>query len=73
MKMNIKLIKSDSDYQAALNRLEDLFHAPPGTPENEELEILQSIRFSCYKILKRQIRQIHIPPRQDQPCLLAGK
>lgn len=38
--MDIRLIKSESDYQAVLNRVEELFHAPPGTPENEELEIL---------------------------------
>jgi len=35
-----KLIKSESDYQRALARLEIIFHAENGTPEQEELEVL---------------------------------
>lgn len=38
--MNIKLIKNDEDYQAALVRLEKIFDAKPGTPEGDELEVL---------------------------------
>ena len=38
--MNIKLIKTDSDYQTALSRLEELFDAPVGTPESDEADIL---------------------------------
>jgi len=38
MTMNIKLIKTEADYQQALARLEEIFDAVPGTPEGDELE-----------------------------------
>ena len=38
--MQIKPLKTESDYQEALNRLEEIFDAEPGTPEGDELEIL---------------------------------
>jgi len=38
--MNIKLIKTDSDYQMALSRLEEIFDAPIGTIESDEADIL---------------------------------
>jgi HTH-type transcriptional regulator/antitoxin HigA len=38
--MNIKLIKTESDYQAALKRLEIIFDAEIGTQESDEADIL---------------------------------
>lgn len=38
--MNIKPIKTEQDYQAAMARLETIFDAKPGTPEGDELEVL---------------------------------
>ncbi|MGZ3849492.1 MAG: helix-turn-helix domain-containing protein [Methanobacterium sp.] len=38
--MNIKPLKTRKDYQEALNRLELLFDAQPGTPHGDELEVL---------------------------------
>ena len=38
--MNIKLIKTESDYQAAMQRLEEIFDATPDTPQGDELEVL---------------------------------
>lgn len=38
--MTIKLIKTKKDYQNALNRLEAIFDASPGTLDGDELEIL---------------------------------
>jgi HTH-type transcriptional regulator / antitoxin HigA len=38
--MNIKLIKTEADYQRALKRLEDIFDAKIGTPESDEADIL---------------------------------
>jgi len=38
--MNIKPIKTKSDYQVALKRFELLFDAPMGTPESDEADIL---------------------------------
>lgn len=41
--MNIKPIKTESDYQVALKRFELLFDAPLGTPESDEADILALI------------------------------
>src|SRR5688572_12596441 len=38
--MNIKLIKTEADYDQALERLEAIFDAGPGTEEGDELEVL---------------------------------
>lgn len=38
--MTIKPIKTKKDYQTALDRLELIFDAKPGTPEGDELEVL---------------------------------
>jgi HTH-type transcriptional regulator / antitoxin HigA len=38
--MDIKLIKTESDYLKALKRLEEIFDAKIGTPESEEADVL---------------------------------
>jgi HTH-type transcriptional regulator / antitoxin HigA len=38
--MDLKPIKTDSDYKAALNRLELIFDARIGTPDSDEADIL---------------------------------
>ena len=38
--MNIKPIHNETDYNAALARVDALWDTAPGTPESEELEIL---------------------------------
>lgn len=38
--MTLKLIKTDSEYQDALKRLEKIFDAKIGTPESDEADIL---------------------------------
>lgn len=39
--MNVtKLIRTEEDYNAAMARIEEIFHAPVGTPEADELELL---------------------------------
>ncbi len=38
--MDIKLIKSETDYENALKRLERIFDAKIGTPESDEADIL---------------------------------
>src|SRR5687768_10469574 len=38
--MNIKLIKTEEDYQLALQRLEQIFDAEPDTQDGDELEVL---------------------------------
>ena len=38
--MNIKVIKSEEDYQKALKRLEMIFDSPIDSPEGDEAEIL---------------------------------
>lgn len=41
--MDIKLIKTESDYRNALNRLEQVFDAKLGTAESDEADILALI------------------------------
>ena len=38
--MIVKLIKNKEEYQKALKRLDEVFHAVKGSKENDELEIL---------------------------------
>jgi HTH-type transcriptional regulator/antitoxin HigA len=38
--MDLKPIKTEADYRAALKRLEEIFDAKLGSPESDELEIL---------------------------------
>lgn len=38
--MTLKLIKSEQEYQAALERLDHLFNAKSGTPESDEADVL---------------------------------
>ena len=38
--MIIKLIKTEEDYQRALNQLDVIFDAPIGTPESDEADVL---------------------------------
>lgn len=38
--MQLKLIKTEEEYQKALKRLDEIFHAENGTKEQDELEIL---------------------------------
>lgn len=41
--MNIKPIKSEQDYQEALNEIEQLMDAEPNTPECDKLDILATL------------------------------
>lgn len=41
--MNIKPIKTKKDYEAALKKIEKLFHATPGTPNGDLLEVLVTL------------------------------
>lgn len=41
--MNIKPIKTKKDYEAALNRINDLWDAKTDTPEGDELDILATL------------------------------
>lgn len=38
--MNIKAIKTEADYNRAIKRLEEIFHAPVDSPEGDEAEVL---------------------------------
>ncbi len=41
--MNIKPIKTDADYRAALKEIETLMMAAPNTPEGEKLDVLVTL------------------------------
>lgn len=38
--MNVKVIKTEEDYNQALNRFEKIFHAPANTKDGDEAELL---------------------------------
>ena len=38
-----KLIKTEQDYQGALDRIDEIFTAKPGTPDGDELELLSTL------------------------------
>ena len=38
--MEIKAIKTEKDYVLAISRLEEIFHAKPGTRQGDEAELL---------------------------------
>ena len=40
---NVRPIRREEDYEAALVRLDEIFHAEEGTPEGEELEVLADL------------------------------
>jgi HTH-type transcriptional regulator / antitoxin HigA len=41
--MKPKMIKTETDYQEALGRIEAIFDAKPNTPEGDELELLVTL------------------------------
>ena len=41
--MNIRPIKTEADYQAALKEIESLFDAAPNTPQGDQLEVLTTL------------------------------
>jgi len=41
--MQLKPIRTEKDYEAALARIEEIFDAEPDTPDGDELEILASL------------------------------
>ncbi len=71
---NIKAIRTEEDYEAALARIEEIFDAEESTPEKEELKILVDL-VSVYEDLNYPIG----PPepiaaiefRMDQVGLMA--
>lgn len=48
--MEHKVIKTEEEYQLALNRLEVIFDAEPGTTEGDELELLSLLIDNYEKI-----------------------
>ena len=48
--MQLRLIKTEADYQEALSRLEEIFDAQPGTEEGDEFEVLSLLIDSYEKV-----------------------
>jgi HTH-type transcriptional regulator/antitoxin HigA len=57
--MKVKVIKAESEYQAALQRIKDLMDSTSGTPEGEELELLS--------LLVGKYEQEHFPVEPPDP------
>ena len=41
--MTIKPVKTEEDYDRALSRIEEIFHAEEGTPDGDEAEVLMLV------------------------------
>lgn len=41
--MEIRLIRTQTDYQETLREIESLFNAPPNTPESDRLDVLSTL------------------------------
>ena len=41
--MDIKPIRTEADYEAALKEIENLFETEPNTPEGDRLEVLSTL------------------------------
>jgi len=57
--MRLKVLKTKKDYNEALERLEKVFDAKPGTPKGDELEILA--------LLIDQYEKEHFPIEAPDP------
>ena len=55
----IKPIRTEADYETALARIEESFHAAPGTPEGEELDVLT--------VLVEHYEAVHFPIAPSDP------
>ena len=62
--MNIKPIKSEADYDAALTAIDGLMGAAPDTPEGDELEVLVTL-VEAYEAEPRRCSTVnaHLPCR----------
>lgn len=52
-----KIIKNESDYEAALDRVNELMDAEPGTPEGDELELLATL----VELYEKEVHPIDLP------------
>lgn len=57
--MDIKIIKTEKEYQSALERLNDVFDAPINSPEGDEAELLT--------ILIENYENMHYPIEAPDP------
>lgn len=57
--MDIKLIKTEEDYQIALDKLDKIFDAPEGTPESDQADI--------FTLLIDEYENIHYPIEAPDP------
>ncbi len=55
----VRPIRNDADLDAALARFDEIFHADPGTPEDDERKVLA--------VLIHAYEQEHYPLSQDDP------
>jgi HTH-type transcriptional regulator / antitoxin HigA len=57
--LDAKVIKNEAEYESALRRIDELFDAPPETPECDELEL--------WSILVEAYEDIHYPMTAPDP------
>lgn len=56
-RIEMKLIKTQADYQTTLSRIEKIFNAKPGTPEGDELDLLVTLVELYEEMVEKQKRE----------------
>ena len=58
--MNIKPIKTETDYNSALKRLEIIFDASPNSKEGDEAEILNKKKKLTVEMIRKLEKMLHL-------------
>lgn len=79
--MELKILKSETEYQKAIKRTLEIFHAEEGTPEEDELAVLLLLvkdyeekhvkipQISPVEIIKQKMREQGIKAKDLEPII----
>ena len=79
--MKWKVLKTEQDYTKATNRLMEIFHAVPGTPQEDEMELLMVLvkdyddkhytipQLDPIEVIKLKMEELGIKPKDLEPII----
>jgi HTH-type transcriptional regulator/antitoxin HigA len=79
--MELKILKSETEYQKAIKRTLEIFHAEEGTPEEDELAVLLLLvkdyeekhvtipQISPIEVIKQKMREQGIKAKDLEPII----
>ena len=79
--MNWKVLKTEADYNKAAIRMMDIFHAEPGTPESDKLDLLivlvkdyddrhyQLPELDALEVIKYKMEEMGIKAKDLEPII----